>query len=105
MTETQELLVFNGINAATGDYLLPPLPAEVIGKIARGERLDRQHLDELRYYFEQKDVKTFGPKAGVNPSKLEEAGWGVIFAHDASPAVREALQPLLKHRQAQAGRF
>ena len=37
-----ELLHFNGINGATGDYLLPPLsPAEIV-QIARGEGIDPQ---------------------------------------------------------------
>jgi len=39
-----ENLVFNGINGATGSYLLPMItPAEVM-TIAKGQRLDRDHL-------------------------------------------------------------
>jgi V8-like Glu-specific endopeptidase len=105
MSSSPTSLVFNGINAATGDYLLPPLPAEVIGRIARGEKLDERHLEELRYRFTRKNKTYLGPKAGVDPNKLEEAGWGVIFAHNASPAVREALLPLLKLRGSQAGKY
>lgn len=40
------------------------------------------------------------PRVGVDPNKLEEAGWGVIFADDSA---REALRPLLALRRHQAG--
>jgi hypothetical protein len=97
-----ETLVFNGVNGATGGYLLPPMTAQDISRIAQGEKLDPQHLKDLqRRHFKQTE-KTFRPAAGIDPKDLAQAGWGVIFAQDAEPAVREALAELLEHRKRQA---
>jgi|ERR1044072_2860336 hypothetical protein len=35
--------------------------------------------------------------------QIRTGGWGVILGADTSPQVRQALQPLLEHRQAEAG--
>lgn len=101
---SSDLLVFNGINGASGDYLLPPMTPEQIADIARGDRQDEEHLKELKWRYQQstQGAATFGPVEGVNPKNLAETGWGVIFAHDVDPAIREALAPLLQHRQRQA---
>ncbi len=101
--DTQQL-VFNGINGATGEYLLPPLTPEQVSWIAQGEEFEPTHLDELK----KKDLQVkglepeFAPIEGVDPKNLAETGWGVIFAHGADPAIRAALSELLEHRQTQA---
>ncbi|MFQ5341904.1 MAG: hypothetical protein ACE5F6_10205 [Anaerolineae bacterium] len=95
-------LVFNGINGATGDYLLPPMTPAQISQIAQGEELDEEHLKELKWYHKRAIEATLGPKEGVDPRNLAEAGWGVIFAHGADPALREALSEMLERRREQA---
>ena len=100
----EDLLFFNGINGATGDYLLPPLTAEQVSRIAQGEEFDPEHIAELK----KKNglVKgldpDFAPMEGVDPTNLAETGWGIIFAYNSDPAIREALSELLDHRKKQA---
>lgn len=99
-------LYFNGINGATGNYLLPPMNPQDISKIIQGESLDETHLKELKFWFERATLETLGPKEGVDPKDLSQSGWGVIFAFedkDRIPAIKEALKELLDLRQKQAG--
>jgi len=99
---SDDLLTFNGVNGATGLYGLPPMTAEELARFLRGEEKP-ENLAELRYRSGQKDNRHFGVKEGVDPKRLDQTGWGVIFAHDVEPAVREALAPLLALRRQQAG--
>ncbi len=102
-----EELFFNGIDGKTGGYLLPPMSSQDLSKIARGESLDENHLVELKSWYERTSQKHFGPKEGVDPKKLEESGWGVLFAfedRDRVPAIQEALSELLVLRRNQAGK-
>ncbi|MBX9255543.1 hypothetical protein H1Q63_16655 [Desmonostoc muscorum CCALA 125] len=104
---TQELY-FNGIDGASGEYLLPSLTAEQVSKIAQGEEFDPIEISELK----RKDLHVkglepdFAPIEGVDPKNLAETGWGVIFAYNDNPAIKEgikeALKELLEHRQKQA---
>src|SRR6185436_13064466 len=101
-TPPPDLLTFNGVNGATGTYGLPPMTAEELARFLRGEEKP-ENLAELRFRSEQQGNRHFGVREGVDPTRLDRAGWGVIFAHDADPAIREALAPLLDLRREQAG--
>jgi hypothetical protein len=97
-----ENMVFNGINGATGGYLLPSMTPQQISKIVQGEKQDADHIKELKWWYQRVTQATLGPKEGIDPKQLDQTGWGVIFAHDADPAIREALSVLLEHRRKQA---
>lgn len=99
-------LTFNGINGATGGYLLPEMSAEEISRIAQGEAFDPEHLAELKHRFRSAGLVHLGVKEGVDPKDLSQSGWGVIFAHGDSQQIaawKEALKPLLDLRREQAG--
>lgn len=98
----EDLLFFNGINGSTGDYLLPPLTAEQVSRIAQGEEFDPEDLEDIQLKKRQKEERDFAVIEGVDPKNLAETGWGVIFAYNADPAIREALSELLEHRKRQA---
>jgi len=102
-TETAEAaLCFSGLNGSTGGYGIAPLPiTELTGRII-GERRP-PNFDELAEKAEAAASKGIGPLWGVDPKNLAQAGWGILFAHDADPAVVEALAPLIEHRRQQAG--
>jgi Peptidase family C25 len=97
-----DAVVFNGIDATTGTYLLPPMSPQALSLLARGQAFDPADLRELRWWRHRVAEAAFGPMEGVDPRRLAETGWGVIFAHDTDPAVREALGELLDHRRGEA---
>ena len=97
-----EFLYFNGINGDRGEYDLPPMTGEELLGFITGEA-EAENMDELRFRYQQATQQHLGVKEGVDPKSLAQSGWGVIFAHDADPAIKEALSELLAHRQQEAG--
>jgi hypothetical protein len=96
-------LTFNGINGRTGDYLMPAQTVEQLVAAARGEDVPQQLKSELAAKRREVAEGHYGIRHGHDASKLEEAGWGVIAPENVSPAVLEALKPLIELRKAQAG--
>ena len=103
-----ELLYFNGINGATGDYIQAPLNKAEVARLALSEVIDPKQLQELKFKNRQSKEATFAVVEGIDPTRLDQAGWGVVFAADTpgspfpAPALKEALQELLDHRRGQA---
>lgn len=108
-------LHFNGVDARTGQYLFPPMSSRELAQLAQGKTIEskKHHADalaELEARSSRRREAHFGVKEGIDPSKLEQAGWGVIFAAVAAgsaeereqAAIYEALGPLLALRKAQA---
>lgn len=99
------LFYCNGIDAETGDYLIPPLTAQELGELAR-----QAGPDPLKAALKRKvrtdDEEGRGVRQGLNLIDLADVGWGVVFLDKDKRAeeIREALTPLLARRKEEAGR-
>ena len=105
---SEDLLVFNGIDGASGDYLVEPSTADDLAKLALGERFDKSHISDLKNKKQAKEDSHYAITAEVeDPSDLSQAGWGVIFPADADPdlvdGLVDSLDELLSYREDQSG--
>jgi hypothetical protein len=100
----QQTLFFNGINGDSGQYDLPPMSSEELSQFILRQS-PAENLADLMKRYRDTLKKTAGLVDGLDATNLQEAGWGIIFAHDADPAIEEALGELLALRQQQAGNF
>lgn len=111
MSNDDEILYFNGVNATRGVPAREPMTNAQLAALIRGDtpgasRLDpdKEQRDELKRRNSQVQQGHFGVKEGVDEKDLAQTGWAVVFpAGEGYAAVREALAPLLSRRKAQAG--
>ncbi|MEH1819156.1 MAG: CHAT domain-containing protein [Nostoc sp.] len=107
---TEQILYFNGINGATGEYLPSPSTVQQIAQIAQGETFSNpSDLIQLQQLYQKSPENARGLIEGKDPKTLAQAGWGVIFAYKYQDSsgyqaqdIREALGELLEHRRRQA---
>lgn len=102
----EEELAINGIVADTGEQGLPPLTLKRLASIVLRSPRDAAEEAELGEWFDlYLKRRARGLKAGLDPGRLDEAGWGVVFAaaDPQADAIYEALKPLLERRAAEAG--
>lgn len=110
MSESTQPQHFNGINAVTGDYGLTMSVEEFVQRVLPRNDRDALRRQQDEYNTAVKDGKkeTYrGVREGVDGTRLDQAGWGLLFAY-ADPridAIQEALAPLLALRKAQAGPY
>ena len=98
----EEALTLNGVNGATGAYLLADVAVADVARAARGDKPEDEHKKALSQRSASA-APSFGLGFDWDPQKLEEAGWAVIFASDAPAELIAALEPLLSLRKSQAG--
>lgn len=100
-------LVFNGIDATSGEYSLPPTSAAELARRIRSDPDDRSLFGSLAAWVRACLARSRrrGPVYGVDPRDLATSGWGVVFHRDEKREVKEALGELLAHRRDAAGKF
>jgi hypothetical protein len=91
----------NGINALTGEYLLPPMTLAEAAARARGTPPPAEQAGWLRKLVQKLAGRFFGLPMDVDPTELSQTGWAVVFTPDTPEAVRKALKPLIDHRARQ----
>ncbi len=97
-----ETISWNGINATTGEPLLPRATLEQIAALACGDDLPANEAEELRRWRSRLEQDHLDARFEIDPCNLGEAGWGVIFPEGRQDELREALAPLLALRKNQA---
>jgi hypothetical protein len=92
------LVYVNGIDFDTGEYAFKPRSIDDLAKQVLAhpgaDRFGEMHGDKPR---------SFALPFDMDPNKLDESGWGVIFHTDTPQKVRDALEPLIALRRTQAG--
>jgi hypothetical protein len=97
---SEERIVLNGINAVTGEYLVPPMTLAEATARARGTPPPGDHVEPLNQAAARiAEQRPMALPLGTDPNDLTQSGWGVVFTPETPAAVRQALKPLLELRR------
>src|SRR5215210_1618543 len=99
-----ELIYANGVNGLTGEYLLEPLtPPELAARVSEGAAVEDALAEKVQEAAFRATEQTFDLPFWLDKTDVSQVGWGIVLATDERADVRDALQPLVSHRRAQAG--
>lgn len=103
MRDADDILCLNGIDAATGGYLVPPLSVDDAAALVRGgrgdARPDKATTSWLKRVWQTLTQPHLGLPHDVDPAIVAQAGWAIVFHEHESDAVKAALEPLIAHRR------
>src|SRR6516162_11342439 len=98
MAADPNLIYVNGIDIETGNYAFAPRSIDDLAKQVLAQPgaapFGVPHLETTR---------SFGVPFDIDPTKLEDAGWGIVFHEDAPQSLRDAVNTLVELRAKQAG--
>src|SRR5262249_10797359 len=94
-----EMIYSNGIDAQTGNYLLPPMSTEEFVKLAKGARPEgwiAKWFSSIRAVLSRPFL---GLPYDVDPKEIAQAGWAIVFPQNSHLDLRNALEPPIAHRR------
>lgn len=94
-------IFFNGIDAETGQYLMPPIERSATLDLIKGMGQDSRVVNWLRRMWTVISQPHLGLPLDVRPEVVAEAGWAIVFHRDEEDAVKQAFAPLIEHRKRQ----
>src|SRR5690242_4923112 len=100
---TGNKLFLNGIDATTGQYLVPPMEVDQLAAVVKGVKQDEAQTSWFKRVLRKVGLRHYGLPEGVDPADVAQAGWGIVFLSDEDAAVKDALRPLVEHRRRQIG--
>jgi hypothetical protein len=98
-----DLVYANGVNGLTGNYLVSPLSISQVADRAKQPTLDRDLEQTIEQVWQLMHQPSFGLPFNVRPEVVAEAGWAIVFGADEADAVKQALDPLIVHRERRIG--
>jgi hypothetical protein len=100
MDATLEGKVFlNGVNGVTGEYLAAPQDSSQAIMAIPTKKKSLHLLGWMQKLLDSLTKPDLGLPPDIDPADYRQAGWGIVFHEDESPAVKDALLELVKHRQ------
>lgn len=97
----EELLYVNGVDATSGDYLIPPISVANLAALIRGEPVNPAKVKEVKGIAQTLTKKSLGLPDGLSPTAVKHTGWAVVFHKDEDPAIKNEVMRLYEHRRKQ----
>jgi hypothetical protein len=92
-------IILNGIDGATGEYLVPPLRPDEAVAIATGQTAEETTARWLKGKAEAHARDKLDLPMGVDPAQPSRAGWAIVLPAGAPADLKAAVQPLIDRRK------